>query len=735
METLQKIVLGLGSVVSSFFGLLGPASLPPTPPSQVNLAPRAVTTMDFRVAAKLNQLKEAVGGNIRYTTSDHTGYLRFLAGTDRFLLTPPGLSDEAENTSRQFLTNYGLLFGIEDQKVQMKLIQIQDEGADEIAQGLQFKSLFHFDTADQDLDMMHVRFQQIYQEVPIFGAQLVVHLTSEGRVSAANGGIVPNPSVDVKPTILAERAQEIVRDLWSQEFLTQEVQLGEPVLTVLNPSFVSTGADENFLTWKIEAKNAGRPIIERWFYFIDAHTGELVFRLQGIFKAKRWKTYDCNSTFTCPLAREDNGADLGIADVDNVHNFAGATYDYYANAHGRDSYDNSGGTIISYARIPDFFKGYLFMCPQAFWDGSSLNFCPGVAARDVVAHEYTHWVTGETADLIYVYQSGALNESFSDIFGAAVDNDDWQMGEDTILGVIRSLADPTSKGDPDRLFSDLYYCGSGDEGGVHQNSTIQSHAAYLMAEGGSFNGCTISGIGREKEEKIFYRTLVHYLTPSDNFRDAYDAALQSCADLFGAGSSECAHATGALQAVEMDQQPAGEQRGARCLGETPETPACANGTTPTPTPTPTSTPTPTPTSTPTGSPTATPTGTPTPTPSPTPSPTPTPTPTSPPTPAPTPVPGNWIILKTADGTELTRGARVRVGAQAQICYHLDYDQDSRIEIQTAAWTKQVINPFARGECYWGRYGEPYGTHTYILRRGSGAEVARTHVEVISWLVR
>ncbi len=128
------------------------------------------------------------------------------------------------------------------------------------------------------------------------------------------------------------------------------------------------------------------------------------------------------------------------------------------------------------------------MYNNAFWDGNQTAYSAGFATKDVVAHEWTHGVTQYTADLIYAYQSGALNESMSDIFGAMVDRDDWLMGEETPIGVIRSLADPTIYGDPGRVSDRQFYCDYGDNGGVHTNSGVPNHAAYLASMGGTYNG-------------------------------------------------------------------------------------------------------------------------------------------------------------------------------------------------------------------------------------------------------
>jgi hypothetical protein len=256
---------------------------------------------------------------------------------------------------------------------------------------------------------------------------------------------------------------------------------------------------------------------------------------------------------------------------------------------------------------------------NAFWNGSQVVYGDNMAADDVVAHEITHAVTQYTSNLIYSYQSGAINESFSDLWGEFIDqanglgNDapsvKWLIGEDSALGVIRSMSDPTFYGQPDKMSSPYYYHGSSDNGGVHTNSGVNNKAAYLMVVGGMFNGRTITGIGMDKTAAVYYQAQVYHLTMSANYNDLYYALIQACQNLIGGADgitqNDCQQVKTAAEAVEMIPvwQP-----------NTP-TPTTMMGTwtpsTPTQTPTKTKTPTPTFTFTPTkmGTPTGTATAT------------------------------------------------------------------------------------------------------------------------------
>src|SRR5690625_565239 len=188
---------------------------------------------------------------------------------------------------------------------------------------------------------------------------------------------------------------------------------------------------------------------------------------------------------------------------------------------------------------------------MSYGDGDGILFHPLSAGLDVAAHEMTHGVVQHTAGLIYRNESGALNESFADIFGAMVDRDNWLIGEDIMADgshALRSLEDPasliesrTQKPYPDHW--DLRYEGNLDNGGVHINSSINNKAAYLIAEGGEHYGITVNGVGREVTEQIYYHALTHYLTRDSTFSMMRQAAIQSAIDLFGSNSA-------AVKAVE-----------------------------------------------------------------------------------------------------------------------------------------------------------------------------------------
>ena len=181
-------------------------------------------------------------------------------------------------------------------------------------------------------------------------------------------------------------------------------------------------------------------------------------------------------------------------------------------------------------------------CPyaNAYWNGSEMRFGNGFAAADdVVGHELTHAVTEAESNLIYWGESGAINEALSDIFGEFIDLSNsggtdtagvrWLIGEDAPGGAIRSMSDPPLYGDPDRRFSALWYTGAEDNRGVHFNSGVANKLAFLLTDGGSFNGQTVTALGLTQVARLFYEAQVNLLVPGSDYYDL-DAALVQAAE-------------------------------------------------------------------------------------------------------------------------------------------------------------------------------------------------------------
>lgn len=244
-----------------------------------------------------------------------------------------------------------------------------------------------------------------------------------------------------------------------------------------------------------------------------------------------FEAFQGDSIFGSIISSIKNFFDQDKAAVD-AHYFTNEVYNYYKDVHNRESYDGKGADINSFIHVPD--PDYGGSWSNAAWTGAEMIYGDGdqktenafTAADDVVAHEITHGVTSSTADLVYKFQPGALNESFSDVFGYFVDSEDWTMGEDlykTPGEAIRDLQNPTKYGQPAHMKNYKNYSINYDRGGVHINSGIPNKAAYN----------TITKLGKEKSEQIYYRALTQYLTPQSQFSDAKSSLIQSAKDLYG----------------------------------------------------------------------------------------------------------------------------------------------------------------------------------------------------------
>jgi Zn-dependent metalloprotease len=402
-----------------------------------------------------------------------------------------GLS--GSSLSQEFLTRFGEILGINDPTSELELVSSEVDS----------------------LGITRVKYQQIYHGVEVYDAQVSVYLAPvEGSVIASSSGFVPGIVLgSTVPNILNQQALETA----------QKILPGGTVLVA--PKLVVYPAGETaVLAWVVELVDDSIPA--RNLYVMDAQKGTMIGTLDKLADGRNRSTYNAYNSTQLPgtLVRSENTSQIGNADVDNAHDFAGATYDYYWNKFGRDSYDNQGATLIATAHYGNNYK-------NAFWDGTQMVYGESFPVKDVVAHELTHAVTEKTANLEYKWQSGALNESFSDIFGVMVDRDDWLLGEDlpsSVLGgqrAIRSMSNPGEFGQPAHTKDWVNTCS--DSEGVHTNSGIFNKAYYNIA-------ITTS---KEVAEKIFYRTLTVYLNSSSSFENARASVLQSTRDLYSGNAT------------------------------------------------------------------------------------------------------------------------------------------------------------------------------------------------------
>ncbi len=485
---------------------------------------------------------------------DRMGQVRFIGTPANHPLALGADNASAEKAANAALERYGVYLGLQDPR-QMRLLK---------------------ETARAD-GGQSLRFRQELNGLPVFGGELIVNLDGTNRMLSLSGEVARKGTVPTHPQVSAEEASRVALEAVAKwhRVSVHALKPSPPELSVYVPALVKPGEGPTRLVWQLEvASVALAPIRE--LLLVDALRGSVVLHFNQADTARIRRTHTAHNTDALPgtlLCDESKPNCTGgqDPDADAAHRGAGETYDFYATRHGRDSFDGAGATLVSTVHWDDGWS-----CPNAFWDGAQMVYCEGFpAADDVVAHELTHAVTEHSSNLFYFYQSGAINESFSDLWGEFVDQTNgrgtdtpevrWLIGEDVPgMGAIRNMADPTQDldgdgyADPDRMTSPHYWIESSDSGGVHINSGVNNKAVFLMTDGDHFNGKEVEGIGMEKVAKIYYEVQTNLLTSGSDYFDLYHALQQACANLIGTASitqHDCTQVKAALDAVEMNQEP------------------------------------------------------------------------------------------------------------------------------------------------------------------------------------
>lgn len=442
----------------------------------------------------------------------------------------------------------------------------------------------------------HYYFQQTRcNGVPVFSSFMNIHVNADNEIYSLDGALA-KADAQCERKISRSDAENIARDQFKKDAgseATSVVQSGESVFSPKLSYQVDSGL---YLSQQVEL--CGDTMCRQ--YFVDLRSGKVLYSIQTSMDAMNRSVSLKNGS----SPRTEGSAAVADDRVNKVYDIMGEVYNFYFSNFQRDSYDGNGSLLRAIVDPA---------CPgvTTHWNGSQMLICTTTIGLDVVTHEMQHGVTG---NLAYEYESGALNESLSDIFGAAADSGDWEMGEETEIHAIRSLKDPTRFRDPDNVYSQHYYCGTEQNTLVHTNSGVFNKAYYLMSDGDTFpaqNGCTTTGIGRTKAVKIIYKALTTYIRGNSRatFKDMYNAVNSACNDLHQSSSAECQSVKIAMEAVGMDKP-----SGVGCQGTTQEAMTCAGTQAPSQGPSNPANPTATPSAQPTVTvaPTAAPTAIPTP---------------------------------------------------------------------------------------------------------------------------
>lgn len=481
-------------------------------------------------------------------------------------------------------------------------------------------------SSDDDLGFSHYKFQQTHQGIPLENMYLMVHVKNN-MVHSFNGDLFSKiHAATTQQTLTESEALTLAKKAMGAQIYKWELaeeerfikwEQNDPAatffpkghVTLFNKTVTLSKSSEFRLAYKFDMY-AHKPV-RRADVYIDALTGEVLFEEEKILHIDAVGTaqtaYSSTQTITADQTggsyrlRESGrgngietynmqqgtsyGSAVDFTDSDNNWNNANPqldeyatdahwgsemTYDYYMQKHNQNSIDNNGFRLRNYIH---YDVDYI----NAFWDGQRMTYGDGDASQgyypltsiDIAGHEVTHGLVSNTADLIYNAESGALNESFADIFGVSIDffarpsQANYLMGEEISTGnPFRSMSNPNQYGDPDTYQGTNWVFGPQDHYGVHSNSGVQNFWYYLMVNGGTGtndNGdaYTVAGIGMDNAAKIAFRNLTVYLGPNSQYADARFYAEQSAVDLFGACSPELTATENAWYAVGVGGLPSG----------------------------------------------------------------------------------------------------------------------------------------------------------------------------------
>lgn len=465
----------------------------------------------------------------------------------------------------------------------------------------------HFNVVGEEKDAesgtTHVKLVEKHNNIPVYGSDQTVTLDKENNVKAFFGQVIPNledKNIPAAASISAEQAETIAK-----ADIEKEVGKVKSYDGVKKDLFVYEKDGNYYLAYLVKA-SISKPAPGYWHYFVDATNGNVIEKYNavdnitgfgyGVLGARQsFEIAQDTKTGQFNLFDGKRGQGIHTFDAENMnenlfnlfsqwlgytgeeveskskffedkaavdaHVNAGKVYDYYKKTFNRNSFDDKGAKLISTVHVGTAWNNAAWNGVQMMYgDGDGKTFIPLSAGLDVIGHELTHAVTEHTANLVYKNESGALNESLSDIMGVMVEKKSWDLGADIYTpgkpgDALRSLKDPASIPNPLKPgegYPDHYnkrYTGTADNGGVHINSSINNKAAYLVSEGGDHYGVKVTGVGCEATEKIYYRALTKYLTANSDFKMMRQAALQSAEDLYGKNSKAVQAVTKAYDAV------------------------------------------------------------------------------------------------------------------------------------------------------------------------------------------
>ena len=391
-------------VLSALFLVAQPLTAATGAPES-DAAASGASAREQSAAARLSQrtvreLRQNADGRVFVSmreSTDVAGFIRVARGGD---LLPSNDAGAPASKAGSFLARFGEAFGVRD----VSQLRLTSRSTDRYG-------------------ATHLTYEQVYRGVPVFAAQLRVHLDAENRLTGVNGVFVPNLDLSTSPTLRARAAARLaIREVAadppvdangdSTRASVGDLRAESTTLVVYRIGLIRDVAGSNQLAYEVVVTNGANV---REFVFVHAHGGKILNRYSAVHDDLHRVLYEISAA-TPPIWEEGDPFPGALnLDQQNILIASEDAYYHFFNAFGRDSYDGAGAFMRSVNNDPTI------ACPNANWNGATTNYCNGVTADDVVAHEWGHAYTQFTHDLIYQWQSGALNESYSDIWGETVD--------------------------------------------------------------------------------------------------------------------------------------------------------------------------------------------------------------------------------------------------------------------------------------------------------------------------
>ncbi|HWO17605.1 MAG TPA: M4 family metallopeptidase [Kofleriaceae bacterium] len=434
----------------------------------------------------------------------------------------------------------------------------------------------------------HYRYAQVFNGLPVVGAELVVHVDIKGAITGING----TARGDISPTLGATaiaRGTGVV----NIENDTRWAGMTDRTIREARLVYIQTQAGTFHKAYEqiVQGFRGQDPVQDK--VYVDVDTGAVLEHHPMVQHARNRSTYSANNGTSLPgtIKRTEAQAPTGDNAVDQAHQGAGDTYDMYKALFNRDGIDNAGMLMISSVHYStNYCNAFWNNTQMAYGDGSGAS-CTNLTAIDVAAHEMTHGVTSRESNLTYSGESGGLNESLSDIWGGGVQawidggrdaaapfdmpvsNNVFLIGEVTLPPFLRSMCDPVADG----VSKDVW---SSSLGGVdvHYSSGPNNLTFCLLSKGGMHpRGATtnmVTAIGIEKALRLYYKANVDILTPSSNYA-AMRAAMLTAAQQLGYSQAEQDSVGCAYAAIKVGTAP--ESCGGQPPPPPPPTTPISNG--------------------------------------------------------------------------------------------------------------------------------------------------------------